>query len=62
MHLRLIAFLIHSFTSSRQQRKCQQVIRYHILRRKYVAHPKDIQIDPYVKNHMQFLYKNYPSR
>jgi hypothetical protein len=26
-----------------------------------VAHPNDIQINPYIKNHMQFLRKNYPS-
>ncbi len=45
----------------RQQRKRQHTIRYHILRRKYVAHPNDIKVDPYVKNHMQFLHKNYPS-
>jgi hypothetical protein len=45
----------------RQQRKRQHAIRYHILKRKYVAHPNDIKIDPYVKNHMQFLYKNYRS-
>jgi hypothetical protein len=45
----------------RQQRKRQRNIRYHILRRKYVVHPNDIQVDPYVKNHMQFLHKNYPS-
>ena len=45
----------------RQQRKRQRIIRYHILRRKYVVHPNDIEVDPYVKNHMQFLHKNYPS-
>ncbi|CAF1645474.1 unnamed protein product [Adineta ricciae] len=44
------------------ERKRQRSIRYHVLRRKYVAHPNDIQINPYVKNHMQFLRKNYPSR
>ncbi|CAF1369034.1 unnamed protein product, partial [Adineta ricciae] len=44
------------------ERKRQRSIRYHILRRKYVAHPNDIQVNPYVKNHMQFLRKNYPSR
>lgn len=49
------------FVTNRQQRKRQRAVRYHILRRKYVAHPNDIQVDPYVKNHMQFLYKNYRS-
>ncbi|CAF3799329.1 unnamed protein product [Rotaria magnacalcarata] len=45
-----------------QQRKQRQTVRYHILRRKYVAHPNDIEVDPYIKNHMQFLHKNYPNR
>ncbi|UJR15092.1 hypothetical protein I4U23_002059 [Adineta vaga] len=44
------------------ERKRQRSIRYHILRRKYVAHPNDIKVNPYVKNHMQFLRKNYPNR
>ncbi|CAF4385064.1 unnamed protein product, partial [Adineta steineri] len=43
-----------------QQRKRQNTVRYHILKRKYVVHPNDIKVDPYVKNHMQFLHKNYP--
>ncbi|CAF2748221.1 unnamed protein product [Rotaria sp. Silwood2] len=45
-----------------QQRKRKHTIRYHILRRKYVAHPNDIKVDPYIKNHMQFLHKNYSKR
>ncbi|CAF3816020.1 unnamed protein product [Rotaria sp. Silwood1] len=45
-----------------QQRKRKRTIRYHILRRKYIAKPSDIKIDPYIKNHMQFLHKNYPKR
>ncbi|CAF1238086.1 unnamed protein product [Adineta steineri] len=45
-----------------QQRKRQNTVRYHILKRKYVVHPNDIKVDPYVKNHMQFLHKNYPKR
>ncbi|CAF3759099.1 unnamed protein product [Rotaria sordida] len=45
-----------------QQRKRKRTIRYHILRRKYVIHPNDIKVDPYIKNHMQFLHKNYPKR
>ena len=45
---------------SRQQRRRQRAVRYHILRRKYVAHPNDVQVNVFVKNHMQFLHKNYP--
>lgn len=47
---------------SREQRRRQRTIRYHILRQKYVAHPKDVQVNVFVKNHMQFLRKNYPRK
>lgn len=50
------------FVHRREQRRRQRIVRYHILRRKYVAHPKDIQVNLFVKNHMQFLHKNYPTR
>ena len=26
-----------------------------------MAHPNDVEVDLYVKNHMQFLHRNYPS-
>lgn len=45
----------------RQQRRRQRTVKYHMLKHKYVAHPNDVDVDLYVKNHMQFLHRNYPS-
>ncbi|CAF1561287.1 unnamed protein product, partial [Didymodactylos carnosus] len=45
-----------------KSRKQQATARFHMLKRKYFAHPNDVVVKQEVKNHIQFLHKNYPKR